>query len=104
MRAPVGLACALSVLACGFHHGSNITPEQRAALAAGTTTRDEVVGSWGNPSLTIEKPDGTATLVYARFFHQPAIGGSHTDREDVVLKFGADGRLVEWSEAKYKIK
>jgi outer membrane protein assembly factor BamE (lipoprotein component of BamABCDE complex) len=103
MRRLIVLPALLAVLGC-FHHGIEVTPEQRAALVEGKTTRDEIVQAWGKPSITREKSDGTHELIYARFYHQGGFFRSHDSREDVVLTFGAEGKLLRWRESKYIIE
>jgi len=61
--AAAAVLCVLAGCSAGTY-GSTVTPEQRAAIVKGQTTKTDLLRELGNPDQTIDLGDGKEQLSY----------------------------------------
>ena len=90
--------------------GVQVKPEQLAALRPGVTTMNDAISRLGSPTGRAISSDGSVTLTYVYSHTQVRpetfipyigafVGGADTQSNAVSLKFGPDGKLIEYSSS-----
>ena len=90
--------------------GIQVKPEQLTSLRPGITTVGDVISRFGSPTGRAISSDGSTTLTYVYSHTQVRpetfipyvgafVGGADTQSNAVSLKFGPDGKLLEYSSS-----
>jgi outer membrane protein assembly factor BamE (lipoprotein component of BamABCDE complex) len=98
----------VALLAGCASSGTKVTDAQAAQFAKGQSTEADVVARLGPPTRISKLPDGAWRDIYSYSRAQPRAesfipyvnllaGGSDTTTTAVSFRFGADGKLQDWS-------
>lgn len=107
VRTIVGIF-AVALLAGCASSGTKVTEGQAAQFTKGQSTEADVIARLGPPTRTSKLPGGAWQDIYAYSrFQQRAesfipyvnllVGGADTTNTAVSFRFGADGKLQDWS-------
>jgi len=100
--------CAIALLAGCASSGTKVTEAQAAQFTKGQSTEADVIARLGPPTRTSRLPEGAWQDIYSYSRYQQRaesflpyvnllVGGADTTTTAISFRFGADGKLQDWS-------
>lgn len=94
MKTILILTAAVLLSACASH-GQPITQEQVARVVEGQTTRDELIASFGPPTVVTRNSGGGEILSWGHA--KIGFAGSSYKNQTMTAVIGPDGKVVSYS-------
>lgn len=94
MKTLLMIAAAIALTACASH-GQPITQEQVSRVTEGKTTRQELIASFGPPTVSTRNSDGSEILSWGHA--KIGFAGSSYKNQTMTAVIGPDGKVVSYS-------